>query len=108
MKRYNIPRYKSFTDEAIQLTSMLENVSITAIVKIVSIKRQDFPANSAEKFGRWEKKLGPIVILTFLVSLAPQKKIYLSLCVWKKFNITRIDPTFREKKISNYQQIKYL
>ncbi len=25
----------------------------------------------------------------------------------KKFNISRIDPTFREKKISNYQQIKY-
>ncbi len=38
MKRYNIPRYKSFTDEAIQLPSILENVSNTAILKIVSIK----------------------------------------------------------------------
>jgi hypothetical protein len=38
MKRYNIPRYKSFTDEATQLPSILENVSITVILKIVSIK----------------------------------------------------------------------
>jgi hypothetical protein len=30
MKRYNIPRYKNFTDEATQLPSILENVSITA------------------------------------------------------------------------------
>jgi hypothetical protein len=30
MKRYNIPRYKSFTDEATQLPSILGNVSITA------------------------------------------------------------------------------
>jgi hypothetical protein len=38
MKRYNIPRYKSFTDEVIQLPSILENVLITVILKIVSIK----------------------------------------------------------------------
>ncbi len=30
MKRYNIPRYKNFNDEATQLPSILENVSITA------------------------------------------------------------------------------
>ncbi len=30
MKRYNIPRYKNFTDEATQLLFILENVSITA------------------------------------------------------------------------------
>jgi hypothetical protein len=86
-KRYNIPRYKSFTDEAIQLPSILENVSITAILKIVSIKRQDFPANSAEKLGPLRKKVGPIVILAFLVSFALQKKIYLSLCVCEKSSI---------------------
>jgi hypothetical protein len=42
MKRYNIPRYKSFTDEATQLPSILENVSITAILKIVSLKATEF------------------------------------------------------------------
>ena len=56
MKRYNIPRYKSFIDEAKQLPSILENVSITAILKLYRLKRQNFPADSAEKFGAAEEK----------------------------------------------------
>jgi hypothetical protein len=32
MQRYNIRRYKSFTDEATRSPSILENVSITAIL----------------------------------------------------------------------------
>jgi hypothetical protein len=33
MQRYNIRRYKSFTDEATRSPSILENVSITAILQ---------------------------------------------------------------------------
>ncbi len=55
MKWYNIPRYKSFTDEATQLPSILENVSITAILKIVSIKATEFSSQFGGKIGADEK-----------------------------------------------------
>jgi hypothetical protein len=51
MKRYNIPRYKSFTDEATQLPSILKNVSITAILKIVLIKATKFSSQFGRKIG---------------------------------------------------------
>jgi hypothetical protein len=56
MKRYNIPRFKSFTDEAIQLPSVLENVSITAILKLVSIKATEFSSQFGGKIGAAEEK----------------------------------------------------
>ncbi len=60
MKRYNIPRYKSFTDEAIQLPAILKNVSITAILKIVSIKATEFSSQFSRKIGVVaEKSLAP-------------------------------------------------
>ena len=84
MKRYNIPRYKSFTDEAIQLPSILENVSITAILKIVSIKRQDFPANSAEKLGPLRKKVWPHSNFSFFgVICTTGENVSVSMCVKK-------------------------
>jgi hypothetical protein len=84
MKRYNIPRNKSFTDEAIQLSSILENVSITAILKIVSIKRQDFPANSAEKLGPLRKKVGPHSNFSFFgVICTTEENLSVSMCVKK-------------------------
>ncbi len=108
MKRYNIPRSTSFADEAIRLPSILENVSITAILKLYRLKRQNFPADSAEKLELLRKKVWPHSNFSFFgVICTTKENLSVSLCV-KKFNITRIDPTFREKKISNYQQIKYL
>jgi hypothetical protein len=60
MKRYNIPRYKSFTDEALLLQSILENVSITAILKIASIKATEFSSQCGGKIGAAdEKSLAP-------------------------------------------------
>jgi hypothetical protein len=56
MKRYNIPRYESFTDEATQLPSILENVSIAAILKIVSIKATEFSSQFVVKIGAAEEK----------------------------------------------------
>ncbi len=56
MKRYNIPRYKSFTDEATQLPSILENVLITAILKIVSIKATEFSSQFSGKIEAPEEK----------------------------------------------------
>ncbi len=90
MKQYNFPRYKSFTDEGTQLPSILENVSITAILKIVSIKATEFSSQFGGKnWGRWGKKSGPIVILAFLVSFALQKKI-ICLYVCEKSSILLI------------------
>jgi hypothetical protein len=37
MKRFNIPKYKRFTDKATQSLSFLENVSITAIVPLTEL-----------------------------------------------------------------------
>ncbi len=56
MKRYNILRYKSFTDEATQLPSILENVLITAILKIVSIKVTEFSSQFGRKIKAAEEK----------------------------------------------------
>jgi hypothetical protein len=56
MKRYNIPRYKSFTDEVTQLPSILENVLITAILKIVSIKATEFSSQFSGKIATAEEK----------------------------------------------------
>jgi hypothetical protein len=56
MKRYNIPRYSSFTDEATQLPSILENVSITVILKILSIKATEFSSQFGGKIGATEEK----------------------------------------------------
>ncbi len=56
MKQYNIPRYKSFTDKAIQLPSILENVSITAILKLLSIKATEFSSQFGGKIGATEEK----------------------------------------------------
>jgi hypothetical protein len=53
MKQYNIPRYKSFTDEATRSLSILENVSITAFLKNVSIK-------ATELFGLLGGKIWPL------------------------------------------------
>ena len=50
MKRYNIPRYKSFIDEAKQLPSILENVSITAILKIVLCEGRLKACSKRDKF----------------------------------------------------------
>ncbi len=84
MNRYNIPRYKSFTDEAIQLPSILENVSITVILKILSIKRQDFPAISAEKLGPLRKKVGPHCNFSFFgVIWTTEENLSVSMCVKK-------------------------
>jgi hypothetical protein len=136
MKRYNIPRYKSFTDEATQSPSILEKVLITAILKIVSIKGTwqwggfsgdfaisrlfDLPSfilniqkpsqrvsNSPSRGVVFGLQISPRIQSQNRNSLkgsvrdlfALQTKIYLSLCMWKNFNITRIGPTFREKKI---------
>jgi hypothetical protein len=100
MKRYNIPRSKSFTDEAIQLLSILENVSITAILKLYRLKRQNFPADSAEKLGLPRKKVWHHSNFSFFgVISTTEENLSVSMCVKKV--------TFREKKISNYQQIKY-
>jgi hypothetical protein len=57
MKWYNIPRYKSFTDEATQLPYILENVSITAILKI--IKATEFSSQFGGKLGPLRKKVWP-------------------------------------------------
>jgi hypothetical protein len=73
-KQYNIPWYKSFTDEATQSASIIENVSITAILKIVSIKSTELSRQFGGKFRPLRKKSGPIVILAFLVLFALQKK----------------------------------
>jgi hypothetical protein len=55
MKRYNIPRSKSFTDEAIQLPSILENIWITAI------KETEFSSRFGGKIGAAEEKsLAPL------------------------------------------------
>jgi hypothetical protein len=54
MKRYNIPSYKSFTDEA---SSILENVSITAILKFVSLKAAEFSSQFGGKIGPLRKKV---------------------------------------------------
>jgi hypothetical protein len=56
MKRYNIPRYKTFTDDATQLPSILENVSITAILKIVPLKATEFSSQFGGKIGATEEK----------------------------------------------------
>jgi hypothetical protein len=53
---YNIPRYKSFTDEATQLPSILKNVLILAILKIVSIKATEFSSQFRGKIGAAEEK----------------------------------------------------
>jgi hypothetical protein len=56
MKRYSIPRDKTFTDEATQLPSILKNVFITGILKIVSIKATEFSSQFGGKIGATEEK----------------------------------------------------
>ncbi len=56
--------------------------------------------------GPLRKKVWPLSNFSFFgVICTTEENLSVSMCL-KKFNITRIDPTFREKNISNYQQIK--
>ncbi len=48
---------------------------------------QNFPASSAEKFGRFGKNLTPPGILLFWRHLWFRPRNYLCLCQWKKYNI---------------------
>jgi hypothetical protein len=61
MQRYNIRRYKSFTDEETQSPSILENVSITAILYCFDI----------------DKRKKTSVNLTTVAKNIAQQKIYL-------------------------------
>ncbi len=84
MKRYNIPRSKSFTDEAMQLPSILENVSITGILKLYRLKRQNFSADSAEKLGLLRKKDWPHSNFSFFdVICTTEENSSVSMCVKK-------------------------
>jgi hypothetical protein len=80
MKRYNIPRYKSFTDEATQLLSILKNVSITAILKIVTIKATQF----SSQLEPLRKKVWPHSSFSFFgVICTTEENLSVCVCVKK-------------------------
>jgi hypothetical protein len=84
MKRYNIPRYNSFTDEATQLPSILENVLITVILKIVSLKAAEFSSQFGGKIGPLRKKVWPQSNFCFLgVICTTEEHLSVSMCVKK-------------------------
>jgi hypothetical protein len=84
MKRYNIPRYKSFTDEAPQLPSILENVSITVILKNASIKATEFSSRFGGKTGAAEEKsLAHSNLSFFRVICTTKENLSVSMCVKK-------------------------
>ncbi len=84
MKRYNIPRYKSFTDEATQLLSILKNVSITAILKIVTIKATEFSSQFGGKLGLLRKKVWPHSSFSFFgVICTTEENLSVSVCAKK-------------------------
>ncbi len=70
MQQYNIRRYKSFTDEATRSPSILENVSITAILYLDKRKNICESYNCGQKYSSTEnllifpKYLG-IICITF-------------------------------------------
>jgi hypothetical protein len=81
MKRYNIPRYKSFTNEAKQSPSILENLSITAILKIVTIKATELSGQFGRKLRPLRKKVRPHSNFSFFGVICTIEENNLSLCV---------------------------
>ncbi len=85
MKGYNILRYKSFTNEATQSPTILENVSTTAILKIVSIKATELSGQFGGKIQLLRKKVWHHSNFSFFgVICTTEENLSVSMCV-KKF-----------------------